>query len=138
MTKRTCAVLVPYRSCNGEFKFFLQKRTADAPRHASKYAFFGGGIEPGETIEQALRREIREELSIDISQYQYFGDYEGETSIHHIFIMAVADTFEASVTVCEGEYGKFYSLRQALGGIPIGRTNLRILTDISLYLGEAR
>ena len=41
----------------------LQHRTDDALRLPGYWAFFGGGIEQGENATEALKREIREELS---------------------------------------------------------------------------
>ncbi|NTU98514.1 NUDIX domain-containing protein [Candidatus Falkowbacteria bacterium] len=46
-----------------EGKILLQHRSADAKRSPNCWAFFGGGIEAGETPEQAVRRESLEELS---------------------------------------------------------------------------
>ena len=37
-----------------------------------EYGFFGGKIEEGETPEKALKREIREELRIELSNYVLF------------------------------------------------------------------
>lgn len=35
----------------------------------------GGFVDPRETVEQAVGREIREELGIDIGTLEYFGSY---------------------------------------------------------------
>lgn len=47
---------------DAEGRILLQHRTEDAPCLPGQWAFFGGGIEPGETPEQALVRETEEEL----------------------------------------------------------------------------
>ncbi|HEY5672972.1 MAG TPA: (deoxy)nucleoside triphosphate pyrophosphohydrolase [Malonomonas sp.] len=47
-------------------KILLTQRLADKP-HGGLWEFPGGKIEPGESPHQSLRREIREELAIEIS-----------------------------------------------------------------------
>jgi 8-oxo-dGTP diphosphatase len=59
LTSRHVAVLILY---DRHGKILLQHRTKDAPSFPDYWGLFGGGIEDGETPEQALRREILEEL----------------------------------------------------------------------------
>ena len=47
-------------------QLLLQHRTPDAFRLPNYWAFFGGGIEPGESPSDALKREVIEELSYHI------------------------------------------------------------------------
>lgn len=42
--------------------YLLCKMAADRGVFPGQWALSGGGVEPGETIEEALRREVREEL----------------------------------------------------------------------------
>ncbi len=44
-------------------RMLLQHRTDDAPTFPGFWSFFGGGVEPGETLEEAAVREALEELS---------------------------------------------------------------------------
>jgi NAD+ diphosphatase len=47
---------------------------ARSHRHTSgMYSVLAGFVEPGETLEQAVRREIREEVSIEVGDIRYFG-----------------------------------------------------------------
>jgi NAD+ diphosphatase len=37
------------------------------------YALIAGFVEPGESIEEAIEREVREEIGIDVDRFAYFG-----------------------------------------------------------------
>ena len=41
---------------------------------AGKWEFPGGKIEPGETLQECLKREIREELDVDIEVLDFFSE----------------------------------------------------------------
>lgn len=49
------------------------------------YVIPGGGSEKGETLEETLRRELKEELSIDVDIIGYLGCDESDTSIAQFF-----------------------------------------------------
>lgn len=54
-------------------KFLICQRPRDKAR-GLMWEFAGGKVEPGETKEQALKRECREELAVDISVGNIFLD----------------------------------------------------------------
>ena len=70
-------------------KILVGQRTA-AQSHPLQWEFPGGKVEAGETPEQALERELEEELAIrraagkEITRYQYA--YPGKTPIDLIFL----------------------------------------------------
>ena len=46
-------------------KVVLQRRTKDAPYGAGLLGIFGGWVEEGETVDECLMREIKEETSLN-------------------------------------------------------------------------
>jgi len=61
---------------NGQGRVLISKRHADS-HQGGLWEFPGGKVEPGETVELALARELHEELGIDI------GPVRPLMSIHH-------------------------------------------------------
>jgi len=51
-----------------------------------EYGFFGGKIKQGETPEQGLEREIKEELNIEIKNYNFFKKYVQEFKEFNVII----------------------------------------------------
>lgn len=58
-----CAVI--YRSDLGELEILAAQR-ATGEKFEEQWEFPGGKVEPGESFEEAVRRELREELGVDL------------------------------------------------------------------------
>ena len=87
MAGRNVSVLILY---NNDSKILLQHRTKDAPTFPDYWAFFGGGVEAGESAVQAVRRESLEELGYELTAprllvAQKFA-YRGSEHTKHVFV----------------------------------------------------
>jgi mutator protein MutT len=74
-----------------EGRVLICRRSEKGP-HPLKWEFPGGKVEPGETLADALARELREELAVDaeigreLTRYEYA--YAGKTPILLVFFAA--------------------------------------------------
>jgi 8-oxo-dGTP diphosphatase len=75
--RRVVAALI-LRGEDPDREIFICQRSAGQPM-GLKWEFPGGKVEPGETSEQALARELSEELDIDATIGNYI------TTVHHAY-----------------------------------------------------
>lgn len=83
-------------------KILIGQRPEGKPL-AGYWEFPGGKIEAGETIEQCLKREIREELSVEIAVGEHLTDvyYHGENGDFdlHVFFARITSAQEPVANV---------------------------------------
>ncbi|MFT5831926.1 MAG: 8-oxo-dGTP pyrophosphatase MutT (NUDIX family) [Candidatus Paceibacteria bacterium] len=107
---RQKALLIPF---NSEGKMFIQDRTDYKP---PPWGFFGGSIEEGETHLQAILRETKEELDLDLTENDliYMGElhteYDGELTERYFYLYK---TDQVEFTVLEGAGGKWVTFTEA-------------------------
>ncbi len=79
---------------NKEGKVLCQLRDSRAPTDPNRWSFFGGGIEKDENPKQAVRREAKEELGLNVKEPKFFRRYEFKEPhglIEVFFFLAKAD-----------------------------------------------
>ena len=71
--KKIAAII--FENGKGEFLLYLRDNKPGIP-FPNHWDLIGGHIEEGETPEEALVREVREELGIELKEYNFFRTYE--------------------------------------------------------------
>ncbi len=66
-------------------RIILQHRSSFEDSLPNYWAFFGGEMESGETPDQAVRREAKEELGIELENLKFFKKFQGEEHISYLF-----------------------------------------------------
>ena len=96
----------------GEILLYLRDNKPDIqfPNH---WDLIGGHIEEGETPEEALLREVKEELDIDLTDYTFYKKYECLTgdayeNIKYIYSGKINLPIE-EVTLLEGVRPQYFS-----------------------------
>lgn len=97
---------------NGEFLLYLRDNKPGIP-FPDYWDLIGGHVEQGETPEEALVREVKEELDIDLKEYTFYKRYECLTgdayeNIKYIFSGRINLPIE-KVTLLEGVRPQYFS-----------------------------
>jgi 8-oxo-dGTP diphosphatase len=94
-----------------EFLFYLRDNKPGIP-FPQHWDLIGGHVETGETPEEALVREVQEELNIELSDYCFFREYEcfdGDAypNVKYIYSGKINLPIE-EITLMEGDYAKYF------------------------------
>ncbi len=122
---------------NKEKKILLTKRAA--PPKANYWFPPGGAIDLGETVESGLRREIREETNINVSNLNFLDYIDGITHdaenmilYHYIVFIFTADYLEGEVLADDDALdAQWFSSSDIIDErIPIPDELIRIIKEI--------
>jgi 8-oxo-dGTP diphosphatase len=96
----------------GKFLLYLRDNNPDIP-FPNHWDLIGGHIEEGETPEEALVREVKEELDLDLKEYTFYKKYECLTgdayeNIKFIYSGKINLPIE-KVTLLEGVRPQYFS-----------------------------
>jgi len=117
-------------------KILLQDRRKIS-KHGEQFGFFGGHMEKGEAPEEALRREIKEELTYELDNFSFFKKYgprqykESEYFItNFVFLVKLPDLSEFKQN--EGEGMQLFSIKDAKK-LKLVSSDYFILDDLNNY-----
>ena len=113
----------------------LQQRDdkADLP-FAGRWTFFGGQVEPGENLADALRRELLEELGClpgQLGDELFQWDWHGVQPAHNHFFSVRCDVTDDALVLNEGQALGWFSLDE-LPGLP----TTPLITDNMCHIAQ--
>ncbi len=108
---RNVAVILLY---NEDKKILLQHRGKDMKRLPGYWGLFGGGIDEGETPEEAVRRETKEELDYELGNPKLIMVQEFKGKHHDGTKYVFVEKYNPSkkLTLCEGQGMKWVLLNE--------------------------
>lgn len=127
--KKIAAIILTNKK--GQILLYLRdnKPNIPFPRH---WDLFGGYIEEGETPEEALVREVKEELAYNLKEYKFFKKYEclegdAHPNIKYVYVGKVDKPIE-ELTLQEGEKLQFFS-REEIPKVKFANILKKIVID---------
>ncbi len=106
--KETCNLFL--RNMNGEYLFQLRDNHVS---DGGKWSLFGGGIEPGETPEEGVKREVKEEINFDLKDAKLILEYTNSLGSHAYLFFSIIDKDINELTLKEGKDFGFFSIEDS-------------------------
>jgi 8-oxo-dGTP diphosphatase len=134
LMKKIAAIIL--ENDKGEFLLALRDNKSWIP-FPNHWDLIGGHVEDGETPEEALIREVKEELDIDIKDYHFYKTFECLTgdaydNIKYIYTGKINLPIE-EITLLEGERAQYFT-REEIPDLKFANIIKSILMDYMLSL----
>jgi 8-oxo-dGTP diphosphatase len=102
---------------NSAMEYLLQKRDHNPGiKYPGTWVFLGGGVKKGESPEDAIKRELYEEIGFSLSDPEWYGEFhysdEEEEHLQYVFCKKL-DLDVSRLTLREGDALKYLSWQDA-------------------------
>lgn len=109
-------------------KILLFKRSETDESNPGKWAMIGGGVDPGETPEQALTREVKEEAGVFLQNFTNLKRYEYGNVILNVFYTNTFDDASIKLNKEHSEY-KYFTKEELENEKNTISTNIQFMND---------
>ncbi len=93
----------------------------------NKWDIVGGHVELGESLEEALIREVKEEICLHLESYQKFGEFHDQEAERYVYIGSIEKRLD-ELCLREGQGFGFFSPTYALNHLDLGEPARKCLT----------
>jgi 8-oxo-dGTP diphosphatase len=124
MLRQSAHVL--FMSDTGEVLLRLRDDRPDLP-YPGQWDLLGGAVEPGETLREAVVREVQEEVGFDCPALEFFGVYPAD--VHNNVFLAPLSVPVESIVLTEGQCLRYVSAAEART-LPLVPWVSRLLDDV--------
>jgi 8-oxo-dGTP diphosphatase len=127
--RRIATIILRNRA--NEFLLYLRDDEPEIP-FPNHWDLFGGHVEPGESVEEALARELREELDLEVDGIEFFRTYEcreGDAFPNVKYVYgAQIDRSCDQLVLREGQRLAYFKASE-IPGLPIANILKQVLLD---------
>jgi len=122
---------------NSKGELFLQKRSLNKDIQPGKWdTSVGGHLNLGETFEEAVYREMKEELGIEDIPVQHLYDYCWRSEVETEFVRTYMRVYDGQIEVDTDEIadGRFWSLKEIESNLGSGMFTPNFEAEYEKYL----
>jgi 8-oxo-dGTP pyrophosphatase MutT (NUDIX family) len=123
--KLTSGAGIFLRNEKGEYLFQLRD---DHVYDGGRWGLFGGGLEPGETPEECIKREIKEEIDFDLKEIKKVDEYNNSETVKTYIFLGKIDKPIEELKLLEGQDFGFFSTSKML--------NMPLTKNVMLYIDK--
>ena len=111
-------------------RFLFFKRSSQDTSYPNHWGLAGGGVDKGETPNEGLVREIKEELGFTLTDYRLLNRYDLNGLIANVYVCDSSDFDESMITLNNEhtEY-RYFTYNEVINSKDFIPSNTRFITD---------